>query len=310
MASRPDPRRTVFEEEPAPAPPGLAPAPPRWRAFAALILGNALLAIGAWMVRLADVPPVASGFWRLALALPFIVGIAALRRNAAPPVTRRGLAVAGIAGLFFALDLACWHIGLLRTRLANATLFGNFASFFFVAYGFIVVRRLPDRSQATAIAIAVCGVALLLGRSFELSRANLLGDLLCLAAGLSYAGYMIAVDRLRGRLGTWATLAAATGAAAAALLLAVIAARMPLWPHDWWPLLALAIGSQVLGQGLLIFTIGSLPPMIVGLGLLTQPIVASAIGWAAYGERLGPLDLVGAVAIAAALVLVRRRRAG
>ena len=41
-------------------------------AFPALIAGNLILALGPWMVRLADVGPVASGFWRVGLAMPFL----------------------------------------------------------------------------------------------------------------------------------------------------------------------------------------------------------------------------------------------
>jgi drug/metabolite transporter (DMT)-like permease len=80
-----------------------------------------------------------------------------------------------------------------------------------------------------------------------------------------------------------------------------------IWPHRWWPLAALAIGSQVLGQGLLVYVIGALPPTVVGIGLLTQPAIAATIGWLVYGERLTPGDLIGAAAIAAALILIRRR---
>jgi drug/metabolite transporter (DMT)-like permease len=46
---------------------------------------------------------------------------------------------------------------------------------------------------------------------------------------------------------------------------------------------------------------------VVGLGLLLQPIVAAAIGWVVFDERLGLPDLMGAAAIAGALVLVRQR---
>ena len=67
----------------------------------------------------------------------------------------------------------------------------------------------------------------------------------------------------------------------------------------------LAISSQVIGQGLLVYAIGALPPIVVGLTLLTQPAISAAIGWVAYGEMLQPLDWIGALAIAAALVLVR-----
>ena len=50
-------------------------------AFPALLFGSALLAVGPWLVRLADVGPVAAGFWRLALALPFLFILAALAKQ-------------------------------------------------------------------------------------------------------------------------------------------------------------------------------------------------------------------------------------
>jgi hypothetical protein len=47
-------------------------AHPHPLAFPALIFGNVALAFGPWLVRLADTGAVATGFWRLALALPFL----------------------------------------------------------------------------------------------------------------------------------------------------------------------------------------------------------------------------------------------
>lgn len=77
-------------------------------------------------------------------------------------------------------------------------------------------------------------------------------------------------------------------------------------PGNWTPLIILALVSQVLGQGLMTYALGRLSPLVIGLALLIQPVVAAAVGWIVYGERLGPLDLVGAVLVAIALVLVRR----
>jgi drug/metabolite transporter (DMT)-like permease len=57
----------------------------------------------------------------------------------------------------------------------------------------------------------------------------------------------------------------------------------------------------------MIYALGKLPPLIVGIALLTQPIIAATVGWLAYGETLGAADLTGAALVAVALVLVRRR---
>ena len=313
MADQPAPPAPIFEEEilspatgeaQAPAGPGTPPL-----AFAALIVGNVVLAVGPWFVRMADVGPVASGFWRLALAVPFLLLIARASGQRFGRMPGKLWAATLIAGAFFAADLSTWHAGILHTKLANATLLGNISSFFFAAYGFVIARTLPGRWQVVAMVLAAAGTTLLLGRSYQLSPDHLVGDLLCLIAGLAYTGYMIAIDRARAQLGTWPTLSLATIVSSALLLPAALVIDGSIWPQHWGPLVALAIGSQVIGQGLLVYAIGMLSPVVVGLVLLSQPVVAAVIGWAAYGERLGAADLAGALAIAASLVLVRRGQA-
>ena len=274
-------------------------------AFPALILANLFLAAGPWMVRLADVGPVAAGFWRLALAVP-LLALLALWQGRGQPRPGWGLIGAiALGGLFFAADLAAWHVGILQTKLANATLFGNFASFLFAIYGFILLRRIPGKVQGGAILLAVLGTVLLLGRSYELSPQNLTGDLFCLLAGLFYMFYLVAVDRARRSLAPFPTLAIATAAGALPLLLFAMALGEQVMPADWGPVVLLSVGSQLIGQGLLVFAMGHLSPVVTGLGLLTQPVAAAAIGWVVYGERLGVLDFAGALLICIGLVLIR-----
>ena len=276
-----------------------------------MLLGNAALAFGPWLVRLADTGPVAAGFWRLSLALPFLWLLArAVGQPVHWPGRKLTLALAG-AGLFFGADLAAWHAGIRLTKLGNATLFGNFASFAFAAYGLWLARKWPSHMQAVALALAAAGCAALMAGSAELSARHLRGDVLALAAGLLYAGYLIIVERARGRLEALPLLFLATLFGATFLLPASLALGERIVPNDWLPLFALAIASQVVGQGLLVYALGHVPPLVVGLALLTQPAISAFIGWVAYGESLTLLDWTGAVAIGVALVLVRlqdRRR--
>jgi len=273
------------------------------------LLGNVALAFGPWLVRLADTGPVAAGFWRLALALPFLFLLA---RAAGQPVhwpgRRLNLAIA-LAALFFAADLAAWHAGIRLTKLGNATLFGNISSFAFAAYGLWLARKWPTHMQAVALTLAAAGCAALMAGSAELSARHLRGDLLALAAGLLYGFYLIIVERARapGRLAPLPLLFLASLYGAAMLLPLSLVLGERLLPSEWTPLIALAIGSQVIGQGLLVYALGHVPPLVVGLALLTQPAISAFIGWVAYGETMTALDWTGALAIGIALVLVRLR---
>lgn len=287
----------------APLPPALAErlaAGP----LAALILGSSLLAFGPLLVRLADVAPVASAFWRMALAAPVLVAVALLRRPGPLAGLPWGLGLA--AGAFFAADLAAWHLGIVRTTTANATLFANTTAFMLAGWGLLVLREKPELARLGPLALAGIGALLLLGQSAEVSPANLLGDLLSLAAAAFYTGYLLVIMRMRGTHPTATVIALATMSAGILLLPAALAADGSFWPTDWRPVVALAVSSQLAGQGLMVFASGRLPASVLAIGLLIQPLVSAAAGMAVFGERLSPLGLAGAALIIVALVLVRR----
>jgi drug/metabolite transporter (DMT)-like permease len=280
---------------------------PHRLAFPAIVLGSTMLAFGPWLVRLADVAPVASAFWRLALA---VLPLALLARFTGAPLAAgtinvRVLGLAAVAGLFFAVDIALWHYGIMRTTLANAALLSNAASFLLPLWGFVVLGQKPGRKALFAIGFALGGTLLLVGQSAELSPRHLAGDLLCLGAALFYTGYLIVIDGLRGRVPVFPLLALATAFGAASLLPAALLMEGAFWPHDWTPLVVLALGSQVVGQGLVVFAVGHLRPLVVGLALLVQPAVATIIGALRFGEVPGGPEIAGAALVVAALILVR-----
>src|SRR5258705_2542065 len=274
-------------------------------AFAAILAGSTALAFGPWLVRLSGVGPVAAGFWRLALALPFLFAIALRTGQPVHWPPRRLALLAVFAGFFFAADLAAWHVGIGMTKLGNATLFGNVSSFAFAAWGLWLARRWPTPVQALALGLAAAGAALLMGSSAELSLRHFTGDLLPLGAGLLYTGYLIAVPKARGALQPLPLLFLSSAFGAAMLLPFSLLLGEQIIPGNWTYIVLLAVGSQVIGQGLLGYGIAYVPPLIVGLVLLTQPAISGLVGWLVYGETLGPLDWIGAAAIAAAPVLVR-----
>lgn len=296
MHRPPSPRKSV-----------VPPTQDQGTAFVALVVANVALAFGPWFVRLADVGPVAAGFWRITLAVPILAALA-LGGGARPGRIGPLLWVLIVAGgIAFAADLASWHLGIVRTTMANATLFGNSATLIFPIYGFLVARAWPTRMQAFALLLAALGGGLLMGRSYQADPRHLVGDLLCLAAGVLYAVYFILMARVRLRVAPVPALALSTVASIAPLLVYALVLGERIWPDHWGALIAMALVSQVVGQGLMIYALGKLSPLVIGIALLVQPIVAGAIGWVVYGERLGGPDLLGVALVAAALVLVRRK---
>jgi drug/metabolite transporter (DMT)-like permease len=282
-----------------------SPSRVRLLPLAALLAGNVALAMGPWFVRLADTGPVAAGFWRVALALPVL---ALLARASAQPLgglSRRTLLAVLLGGVFFGLDIASWHVGIGMTRLANAALFGNAGSLVLMVWGFVVWQRLPKGWEWAALGAALTGAAILMGRSLEISPRTLLGDGFCVLAGLLYAGYLLILQDARKSLGAWSLLTWSSGASAVVLLAIALLAGETIVPSDWLPVVGLAISSQLIGQGLLIYALRHFTPLVIGIALLCQPAVAAVVGWISFGEILSPVDLAGIALVASALMLAR-----
>ncbi len=283
--------------------------PPRLRHFAALLVGNAALALGPWLVRLADTGPVSAGFWRMLLPLPLFALLALGERSLGrPPLRTVSMLLA--AGAFFAADLASWHIGIERTRLGNATLFGNSGSIILMLWGLVALRRAPHGREWLALAAALGGAAILMGRSLEISTVTLVGDLFCLLAGLFYVFYLLPAQSARATMGQWGVLALVCASAAPVLLVIALALGEPVLPGSagWLPIVGLALSSQVLGQGLLVYALKHFPPLVIGMALLTQPAIAAAVGWLAFDETLGLPDIAGMALVSVALVLAKGKR--
>ena len=281
--------------------------PPSLLAFAALLAGNIAIAFGPLLVRFADSGPIATGFWRLALATPFLFFVGYRFGFRFSALGKSTIWLATIAGLFFGVDIILWHIGIFQTKMANATLFANCASLILVVYGIFVARKMPSKWESAAVLFAFVGAALLMGQSLDLSPLHFQGDILSLGAGLTYTVYLVLMMRVRQNTESWGALGMASAVAAVILLTASIVAGEQVIPTVWWPVVLLAFTSQFFGQGCLTYALPHFSPLVIGLALLFQPALSAAAGWLAFGETLTAMDFIGSALVMIALVLVRKQ---
>jgi drug/metabolite transporter (DMT)-like permease len=167
---------------------------------------------------------------------------------------------------------------------------------------------LPKGREWPAMLAALTGAAILLSRSFEISPRTLMGDLFCLMGGLLYAGYLIILQDARRVLGNWSLLTWSSCSSAAVLLGIALLADETIWPGNWTPVVGLALSSQLIGQGLLVYALRHFTPLVIGIALLCQPAVAALAGWVSFGEVLTAIDLTGIALVGSALVLARVAR--
>jgi len=282
-----------------------------------LLIGTLAISFAPIFVRLSEVGPSATAFWRVCLALPIFWSWSRWETRSVhvgKSVRAEWLALL-VAGAAFGGDLAFWHWSIRLTSVANATLLANLAAIFVVLFGWLFFGQRVSRNFLFAMVIALGGMVLLvqgkphLGRGSGPASARLLGDVLGITTATFYAAYLLAVKRLRACLPV-GTMMAWSGVVTALLLLPIAALLgerlLPVTAHGWLILGALALISHVLGQCSIAYAMAGLPAAFVSVALLLQTVAAAAAAWLLLNEPVGPWQFLGGALVLSGIVLSRR----
>ena len=279
--------------------------------FIVLLIGGSSLGFTGIFMKYSDLNPVASAFWRFALAAPVLWAWAVYEakkdKTAGKWLDLHKVLI--LAGLYFAGDMALLHLSFHYTTVANASLMLNMAPVFiaFIMWKIHHTRFAPI--FIIGMIIALVGAVGLLGASFSTGGKPLMGDFLGLLAAIFYAGYQMLIKAARqhyacARLMAWSTTVTALGLLPVALL-------MPgaFWPHDMhslWPLIGLAVVAQLLGQTPIAWASAHLSTALSSIILLVMPLVGGIAAWVLFDQRLSPIQIAGGLVLLIGLYMTTR----
>lgn len=282
----------------------------RTPALIALFTGATCIALSPIWVRVSDVGPTASAFWRVALAVPLLWILFAFNSKDRKTLDKRQYLPLLLAGFAFAGDLVFWHWSIQYTSVANSTLLANLASIFVTLAAWVLWKQRPSGLFLAGLAAALLGVALLVRASLGSTPGALLGDGLGIVTAMFYAWYLLSVKGLRDAgAGTLQLMAVTTTITALILLPIAIASGEVFLPggvNGWLVLLGLAWISHAAGQGLIAYALAHLPAGFSSVGLLFQPVMAALFAWVLLGEPLVALQVAGGAVVLAGIYLARR----
>ena len=162
-----------------------------------LFAGATFISFSPVWVKLADVSPTASGFYRLAIggvALAMVLVVSGRRLQ----FSNRAWQILVVAAIFFALDIWFFHRSIIIVGPGLATLLSNFQVFFMMLAGVLLLGQRPHLLQLIAIPLALFGLGLIVGFDWTaLSSDYRIGVILGLLAALFYAGYMLLMRAAR-----------------------------------------------------------------------------------------------------------------
>jgi drug/metabolite transporter (DMT)-like permease len=254
-------------------------------------------------------PALAIAFWRGVFGGGLTVGWALVRQRA-ELFSLRGapLKWTVVAGVLLGAHFATWVPSLRFTSVAASTALVAtqpvWAALMARAQGRHVARQ-----AWVGIAVSLAGVLVLTGVDFSIDPQALIGDLLALAGAMLAAAYVTAGEKARATVSTPVYTGVAYTVSSLAILPVCLLLGVAMGGYsarDWWLLVALTLGAQLVGHTLINRVLRTTPATVTSLAILFEMPGATLIA-AVWLGQVPPLAIVPAlVLLFAGLVLVIR----
>lgn len=276
-----------------------------------MAIGVAAISWSAIFVRLAHMPGLASGFYRVffaALALwPVLLRHPQRLRSLDPSVLR----IAVLGGAFFACDLGLYNIAAWHASAGGITLLANNSPIFVGLLSWAITRHAPPRLFWMSLALSTLGVLLIMHVDAGYKGMQLTADLMAVCTALCFALYLLVTERLRDRCDSATLLTLSSTASAGFLFLACVATHSSLrilHVSDWAAVFGLAFVCQLAGYFSLTYALGHLPATVSSVILLGVSPLSALAAYFVFGERLSPLQLLGGTLVLLAIWIAGRIR--
>jgi drug/metabolite transporter (DMT)-like permease len=284
------------------------------RPRAMAIAGALTIAFSAILVKQSGATPSTAAIFRCAYAVPLLLALALWEDSRLGSRGARERRLAALAGVFFAIDLICWHHAIEDVGAGLATVLGNLQVAFVPLVAWAALGERPAGRVLATLPLVLSGVVLISGALEKGAYGDnpAQGVVYGLATGLAYTGFILLLRAGSGDRGRVAgplfdaTLVGALGAVAIGLVVGD-ADLVPSWPAHAW-LATLALTSQVIGWLLIAASLPRLPAALTSLLLTIQPVGSVILGAILFAEAPSHLQLVGVAAILGGLVMVARVR--
>jgi drug/metabolite transporter (DMT)-like permease len=264
-------------------------------------------------ITLKEIPgPLVAGM-RTVFAAVALMAVYKRSRNADRPPLRRDeypqLCIIGVCGI--AVNQVCFLIGLSLTSASHAALVIGLTPFMVLFLAWFRGQEAFTSNRAIGLAVAVGGMALLQKPSASAQTASLLGDVLILGAGLSFAVYTVFGKELAAEHGGMAVIAVSYAAGAVFLLPMTLffASRFDFSQVSaaaWWSFGYMTVVSSVLCYIGWAYALKRLSASRLTAFSYLQPLVATLLALPMLGEPITAALVSGGGLIMAGVFLSER----
>ncbi len=267
------------------------------------------IAVCAWstgtiLAKYIDMGSLAIGFYRFAFfALMIIVWMYAR----GTPFRLRIIRDSMWGGIALGADIALFFSAVKLTSVVNATIIGSMQP---IVVGVIAAKFFGERIGLRNVLwsfVALAGTVVVVVSSAGDATNDWRGDLLALAAMLSWSAYFITSKNSKKTMTpTEFTAGTALWTVAICAPLGLVFGQDMSWPSlsNWGLLIAMAITSGLIGHAMMNWSLVRIPLWVGSTFTLLIPVFSAIMAWAFLDEAVSPVQTAAMAVVIAALAII------
>lgn len=285
---------------------------PKINPFFILIIGAIAIAFSPIFVRFSDVDPIMTAFYRIFISLPFFLFFSSFNiiEKVKFPEFNNSYVIFLVSGIFFALDLICWHWSIKLTTVSKATFLSNLAPIVVIIFSLIFLKERFSKFFYLAVLLSMVGMLMLLGESFKFNKSQFIGDLLGVLTAVWYGSYIVTISQLRKKYNSTSIMFLSGIVTAIILLIVSILFEQSLIPQSLFTItiiFLLGFICQFMGQSFITYSLAYLSASLSSLCLLIQPIAATVLAYFFFQEKLTTIQFFGSALILIGIYIARTK---
>ncbi|MFB8792759.1 MAG: DMT family transporter [Microcoleus sp.] len=188
-----------------------------------------------------------------------------------------------------------WAWSVTQTSVANSNLLHNLAPIFTTLGGWLLLGHRFNSKFLIGMALAMGGAFTISIQDLHIAGDHLVGDVLALLSAVFYAGNFLVSEKLRVKFSTATILLWSCFFRSCITLPVALFTENQIFPSSlqgWLAVISLAVVCQVIGSGILIYSVKRFSSGFTSMFLLLEPIITAILAWLVFDESLSPLNLL------------------
>ena len=263
----------------------------------ALAFGILCISIFPILVKLSLTPGLISAFYRMAFAFVMLLPFVIIAKKFKLP-KKKYLLLASICGVLFSSDVAVWNIAIQESSATQASLLTNLSPLWVGIISYVFLKTKPAINFWIGTAVALFGMAMLVGFKFFLELDFDKAFILAVLSGIFYSIYLLVSKKTLSQVEVLSFMTISLFASTLYLAVLCLFAKEKFYGFSdlgWIVLVIQAVVCQLMAWISISYATQHMRPTRVSLSLLAQAVITSILAWIFVEEKITLNMIIGGI---------------